>query len=115
MASDGQPVQIPGVSLVHGSQAPKVNLQSGKVLPPGGKAATTAVAVAPQAEVASLNKFLNDSGRAAQFRVDPNSGDKVIQEINPSNGEVVAEYSAAEFAELARSLGISGALVDDHA
>ncbi len=116
MASDGQPVQIPAVSLVHGSQAPTVNIQSGKVLPPGGNAATTAVAAtATRTQVASFNKFLNDSGRAAQFRLDPNAGDMVIQEINPANGEVVAEYSATEFAELARSVGISGALVDDHA
>jgi hypothetical protein len=28
---------------------------------------------------------------------------------------VIAEYSATEFAALARSLGISGALVDGHA
>jgi hypothetical protein len=65
--------------------------------------------------VAFLNKHLNDSGRPAQFRVDPTSGNKVIQEINPANGEVIAEYSATEFAELARSVGISGAIVDRHA
>ena len=142
MASDGQSVQIPAVSLVHGSQAPTVNIQSGKVLPPSGKSATATVAVKQsiatndasaatvavpakpptpipspdvQAQVTSLNKFLNDSGRAALFRVDPTSGNKVIQEINPSNGEVIAEYSATEFAALARSVGISGAIVDDHA
>ena len=138
MASDGQPVKIPAVSLVHGSQAPttvKVQ-QSGKSLPPSGNAAATAAAVrqssaakspAPpkppvplrssdaQAQVAFLNKYLNDSGRPAQFRVDPTSGNKVIQEINPANGEVIAEYSATEFAALARSVGISGALVDSHA
>ena len=129
MASDGQPVKIPAVSLVHGSQAPTtVKIQpSGKSLPPSGKAETAAVAVKqssaakaplpppPPAQVAFLNKFLNDSGRPAQFRVDPNSGNKVIQEINPANGEVIAEYSATEFAALARSVGISGAIVDDHA
>jgi hypothetical protein len=138
MASDGQPVKISAVSLVHGSQAPttvKVQ-QSGKTLPPIGKAATSAAAVkvstaakapaqheapAPlrrsdaQAQVNFLNKYLNDSGRPAQFRVDPTSGNKVIQEINPANGEVIAEYSATEFAALARSVGISGAIVDHHA
>jgi hypothetical protein len=67
------------------------------------------------AQVAILNKFLNDSGRPAQFRVAPSSSDKVIQEINPANGAVIAEYSATEFAELARSVGISGAIVDSHA
>jgi FlaG protein len=138
MASDGQPVKIPVVSLVHGSQAPTtVRVQSsGKTLPPSGNTAASAAAVRvntaartaqhskppvpvhtsePEAQVAFLNKYLNDSGRPAQFRVDPTSGNKVIQEINPANGEVIAEYSATEFAALARSVGISGAIVDDHA
>ena len=142
MASDGQSVQIPAVSLVHGSQAPTVKVQSGNVLPQSGKPATARVAAKVstatnnagaanttvpakpptpipnpdvQAQVASLNKLLNDSGRAAQFRVDPTSGNKVIQEINPANGAVIAEYSATEFAALARSVGISGAIVDEHA
>jgi hypothetical protein len=142
MASDGQPVQIPVTSLVHGSQAPTTvrNQQSGKTLPQSGNAATAAAAAtvhtapaakaaapipvkppAPvqvpvaQAQVAVLNKHLNDSGRPAQFRVDPSSGDKLIQEINPANGQVIAEYSATEFAALARSVGISGVIVDSHA
>ena len=42
----------------------------------------------------------------------PHSDDKLIQQINPANGEVIAEFPASEFAELARSVGISGALVD---
>jgi uncharacterized FlaG/YvyC family protein len=136
MASDGQPVKIPAVSLVHGSQAPTVKVPSGNVLPQSGNTATTAAAVKAssaakaaaqpkpptpprssdaQSQVAFLNKHLNDSGRPAQFRVDPTSGNKVIQEINPANGEVIAEYSATEFAALARSVGISGAIVDNHA
>jgi hypothetical protein len=123
MASDGQPVQIPAVSLVHGSQAPttiKVP-PSGNRLPPSGNAATSAAAAKAarradaQAQVTILNKYLNDSGKPAQFRVDPTSGNKLIQEVNPANGEVIAEYSATEFAALARSVGISGAIVDDHA
>jgi hypothetical protein len=123
MASDGQPVQILAVSLVHGSQAPttiKVP-QSGNPLPPSGNAATSAAAAKAvrssdaQAQVTILNKYLNDSGKPAQFRVDPTSGNKLIQEVNPANGEVIAEYSATEFAALARSVGISGAIVDDHA
>jgi hypothetical protein len=117
------------VSLVHGSQAPTVKV-------PSGNAATTAAAVKAssaakaaaqpkpptpprssdaQSQVVFLNKHLNDSGRPAQFRVDPTSDNKVIQEINPANGEVIAEYSATEFAALARSVGISGAIVDNHA
>jgi len=136
MASDGQPVQIPAVSLVHGSQAPTVKVPSGNALPQSGNAAATAAAVKvssaakaaaqpkpptpvrssdAQGQVAFLNKYLNDSGKPAQFRVDPTSGNKLIQEVNPANGEVIAEYSATEFAALARSVGISGAIVDDHA
>ena len=140
MASDGQPVKIPAVSLVHGSQAPStVRIQqSGKSLPSGGNAATATVsaqlpqarAAAPvaapkpqapipapdaHAQVAILNKFFNDSGRSDQFRVATSSGNEVIQEINPTNGEVIAEYSATEFAALARSVGVSGAIVNSHA
>ena len=91
MASDGQPVKIPAVSLVHGSQAPVavVIQHSGKALPPPGK--------------------------PAQFRVAPDSNDKLIQEVNPANGEVLAEFPASEFAALARSVGISGVIVDKHA
>jgi hypothetical protein len=124
MASDGQPVKIPAVSLVHGSQAPTtvVVQQSGKSLPPSGKPAAAARPVLPvlpaktdlQTQVTLLNKYLNDSGKPAQFRVAPQSDDKLIQEINPANGEVIAEYSASEFAALARSVGISGVLIDSH-
>src|SRR5271168_2472673 len=123
MASDGQPVKIPVTSLVHGSQAPTtvVIQQSGKSLPPSGKPAAAAAArpVLPaktdlQTQVTLLNKYLNDSGKPDQFRVAPQSDDKLIQEINPANGEVIAEYSASEFAALARSVGISGVLIDSH-
>jgi len=67
-----------------------------------------------QAQVDFLNKFLNDSGKPDQFRVDPQS-DSLIQEINPATGEVIAEYAAATFPELARSLGLSSAVLDEHA
>jgi len=66
-------------------------------------------------QVRLLNKYLNDSGKPNQFRVAPDSDDKIIQEINPANGEVIGEYPAAEFAALAKSVGISGVLVDRHA
>lgn len=65
--------------------------------------------------LAQLNKYLNDSGRSFQFRVAPQSNDQTIQEVNPSSGEVVAEFSATQFPALARSLGVSGVLVDDRA
>ena len=138
MASDGQPVQIPAVSLVHGSQAPttiKVP-QSGNPLPPSGNAATAAAAAkagtaakaaqppqrhpAPvrssdaQAQVTILNKYLNDSGQADQFRLDPDSS-SYIQQVNPASGAVVAQYAVSEFPALARSIGASGLLIDDTA
>jgi hypothetical protein len=125
MASDANPVQIPATSLVHGSRAPTtvvVEKPSGKSLPPGGNTLSETPArpasAAPadvQAQVSLLNKYLNDSGRPAQFRVDPTSDNKLIQEINPATGEVIAEYSAIEFPALARSVGVSGVLVDDRA
>ena len=132
MASDGQPVKISAAGLVHGSQAPTtVTVQhSGKTLPPSGKAAATPAALRPatpdkavattgntdlQNQVTFLNKFLNDSGKPDLFRVAPDSDDKLIQQINPATGQVVGEFSASEFAALARSLGISGVLVNSRA
>jgi len=116
MASDGQPVKIPAVSLVHGS-TPAVSVQrsGGNVLPRSGRPVSPPAAPSLQAQVQLLNKYLNDSGKPAQFRVAPDSDDKTIQEINPANGEVLAEFPASEFAALARSVGISGAVIDKHA
>ena len=123
MASSGDPVQIPATSLVHGSQAQTVIVQqsSGKSLPPSGnttaEAAKNSAAAAPSglhAQVALLNKYLNDSGRPDEFRVDPESDAQVIQPINPATGAVVGEFSASEFPALARSVGVSGALIDRH-
>jgi hypothetical protein len=126
MASDANPVQIPATSLVHGSQAPTtIPPSSGKTLPPTGNTTPTGAATAKsvaanrstdvQAQVAFLNKYLNDSGRPDQFRVDPNSDAMLIQEVNPANGAVIAEYSAVSFPELAKSLGISSAVIDEYA
>jgi hypothetical protein len=126
MASDGDPVKIPATSLVHGSQAittARVQQLSGKLLPQSGNAAAATAArrapVAPkpdlQAQVALLNKYLNESGRPDQFRVAPQADANLIQEINPATGEVIAEYSATEFPALARSLGVSRGLIDSHA
>ena len=126
MASDANPVQIPVTSLVHGSQEPTtIPASSGKALPPAGNIAPTAAASAKssaanrstdiQAQVAFLNKYLNDSGRPDQFRVDPNSDSRLIQEVNPATGAVIAEYPSVTFPALAKSLGISSALIDEHA
>lgn len=114
MASDGTTVKLPVISLAHASVAPTAIQHSGKVLPPSGKPAAAAAATHPQAQVALLNKHLNDSGKPDQFRVDPSSNGKLIQQINPATGEVVGEFPTSEFAALARSLGISGILVDQH-
>ncbi len=115
MASDGQPVKIPAVSLVHGSQAPKVVHNSGNILPPSGRPAAPPAKPHPEAQVQLLNKYLNDSGKPDQFRIDPNSDGQTIQQVNPANGAVVAEFPVSEFAALARSLGISGVIVDKRA
>jgi hypothetical protein len=84
-------------------------------LPRSGRPAAPPAAANLQAQVQLLNKYLNDSGKPTQFRVAPDSDDKLIQEVNPANGEVLAEFPASEFAALARSVGISGVLVDKHA
>jgi uncharacterized FlaG/YvyC family protein len=116
MASDGQTVKPPAISLVHESQAPAavVIQHSGKTLPQSGKRAP-----APEenlrAQVALLNKYLNDSGKPEQFRLDPSSNGKVIQQVNPASGEVIGEFPVSEFPALARSMGISGVVLDEHA
>jgi hypothetical protein len=127
MASDGNPVKTPVASLVHGSQAPipvSVPVRNGNTLPAGGKSAASAAAPAAvrphdtpstQALIAQLNKHLNDSGRPDQFRIAPNSGDKLIQQVNPASGEVIGEFLASEFPALARGAGLSGTLVDSRA
>jgi hypothetical protein len=125
MASDGNPVKIPAASLVHGSQAyiPVSSQQrGGTTLPIGGKIAAAPAAQAPaklsaatstQALVAQLNKHLNDSGRPDQYRLDPSSGGKVIQQINPATGNVIGEFLVSEFPALARSVGVSGGGIID--
>jgi hypothetical protein len=56
-----------------------------------------------------------DSGRPDRFRMDPHSGAKMIQEIDPATGNVIAEYSVDTFPALAKSLGLVGSLVDSQA
>jgi hypothetical protein len=128
MAIDANPVQIPAIS-VHGSQAPTTVAapqSSGKSLPPAGNSAVAAANSRPgsaatttagnlQAQVALLNKYINDSGRPDQYRVAPNSDSTLIQEVNPATGAVIAEYPAITFPALAKSLGISSALIDEYA
>jgi hypothetical protein len=126
MASNGSPGQIPATSAVQGSHATitvSPPAASGKTLPPSGKIAAQSAAIDPQPArspdpkslVALLNKYLNDSGRPDQFRVAPASDDKVIQQINPANGEVIGEFAVSEFPALARSVGASGLMVDSRA
>jgi hypothetical protein len=129
MASDANPVLIPAISLVHGRQAPTKVASSqsgGNILPPAGNAGAQAANAGAksaaasrtadvQAQVAFLNKSLNDSGKPDQFRVAPNSDSMLIQEVNPATGQVIGEYPAIAFPALAKSLGISSALIDEHA
>jgi len=126
MANNGSTGQIPATNAVQGSHA-TITVSSppasGKSLPPSGKIAAQAAAADPEPArsadpeslVALLNKYLNDSGRPDQFRVAPASDDKLIQQINPANGEVIGEFSVSEFPALARSVGASGLVVDSRA
>jgi len=133
MVSEASSV-IPSLAPIVQAAAPapvvKVQDGSGGGLPPRGNAQQASAAASPRATasggpvqqnvdasdpqsiVAFLNKYLNDSGLPDQFRLDPTSGGKFIQEINPSSGAVVAEYAIAEFPALARGIGASGLLVD---
>ncbi len=117
-----------------------ISVPSGKVLPAGNTAPSLAAASAAEASsghpaapesaaspaalaapatnqpnlhtlIAQLNKYLNDSGRPDQYRVDPQTP-SMIQVINPSNGAVIGEFAASEFPALARSVGASGLLID---
>ncbi len=90
-------------SSTSNSQAPAAKSTAAK---------STAASTDPQSLVDQINKYLNDSGRADQFRLDPNSN-QYIQQVNPSSGAVVAEYAVSEFPALARSIGVSGLLIDD--
>ena len=85
---------------------------------PGAASASSKASVSAstpaQGLAEQLNKVLNNSGRADQFRVDPAS-QKYIQQVNPASGAVIAEYSIEEFPALARSIGASGLLLDETA
>ncbi len=134
MASDLSTVQTPVANVVQGSSAAiPLYPQSGggSALPQTGSPAASASATSEKAAstvpaavhetadsqtlVDQLNKHLNDSGRPDQFRVAPASDGKIIQQINPSTGEIVGQFSASEFPALARSVGASGLLFDSRA
>jgi len=136
MASDGNPGKLVVTSLVQASQATQsIGSQlSGKPLPAGGKNVPRAAAASgvtakaagdaataanpptpstdPRSLVDLLNKYLNESGRPDQFRLAPNSGGKLIQQVNPATGEVIGEFPVSEFPALARSVGASSLLID---
>jgi hypothetical protein len=65
-----------------------------------------------QSQLGMSKPCVNDSGRSVYYRVDPRSGNRRIQEINPATGNVIAEYPVSEFPVLARSAGLVGVLVD---
>lgn len=130
MTSGVNPGAIAGVSPATGTQAvdaTRFQPGGGNVLPQSGKTAAAAASSAagssgakaaaasrsdPQTLVDQVNKYLNDSGRPDEFRVDPDSG-KFIQQVNPATGAVVGEYLVSEFPALARSVGASSLLIDD--
>jgi len=124
MASDGNPGKLAVTSVVPASQATlSISSQQsgGKPLPAGGKNEPRAAAgntarpprnTDPQSLVDVLNKYLNDSGRPDQFRLDATTGDKLIQQVNPATGEVIGEFPVSEFPALARSVGASSLLID---
>ena len=93
-------------------------VQSAKAPPAVPASSTTKPAgvqqVAPQDAVIALNRHLNDSGRPTQFRLAPGNSN-TLQEINPANGEVIGEFSVAEFPALARGIGATGILIDETA
>jgi hypothetical protein len=96
--------------------APAVNGSSATASASSAKSSqarsTAASSSDPQALVNQINKYLNDSGQADQFRLDPSS-ENYIQQVNPANGAVVAQYAVSEFPALARSIGVSGLLIDE--
>jgi hypothetical protein len=96
-----------------GASAP-VSMSNTVAEPPANKPPAAGSADA-QSLVTQLNKYLNDTGRPDQYRVDPSSNDKLIQQINPATGAVIGEFLVSEFPALARSVGASGLLVDSHA
>ena len=125
IASFSPPVAVPRTA--DATVSVRVLVAGGKALPQGGKAVPVQVSTAdrkqppqelppPDAKslVVALNKFLNNSGRPNQFRVDP-AATTQIQEINPANGAVVGQFAISEFRALAQSIGAVSLLVDSHA
>lgn len=106
LAGNASSGKTPSSTALSGN-APSGNA-GGKTLPADG---TTTTVPSVQTLIAQLNKFLNTTGRPDQYRLDPQS-DSTIQEVNPANGEVIAEFAASEFPALARSVGASGLLID---
>jgi uncharacterized FlaG/YvyC family protein len=110
MASEGIPVNIPGVLAPGGNSLPP----RGETPPPaaGSQPARASEKSDFPALVTRLNRQLNDSGRPDEFRLDSSAGRVVIQQINPASGAVIAEYPEAEFPGLAAGLSGAGFLID---
>jgi hypothetical protein len=109
MASDGQTVRSR-----RSAPARKSGTYSGSTwqgFAAARQPAATRAATGVQAE-SLVNKYLNDSGKPDQFRVDPSSNGKTIQQINPPAAGGWRS-PASQFAALARSVGPG--LVSEHA
>ena len=114
MANNGSSVTL-AVSVT-AAQVPKAadsstvdKTSSGNILPAGKLNASSAGAQRVSQPAPTI------SDRPTQFRVDPTSQGRTIQQVNPDTGEVIGEFAASEFPALARSLGVPGVFVDSHA
>lgn len=94
---------------------------------PGGSGSQAAIVSAessegiksPEAAMARVNNYLQQSGSELKFKVDKESGRTVFKVINPNTGEVLLQVPSEELLALARNLrsfekqtGASGVLVD---
>jgi hypothetical protein len=114
-AGGAVPAERPTVHLPAASSPVLSREHPRPVARPAPQAPAAAGNSSAQSLAAALNKHLNDSGRPDEFRVAPQSDDKIIQQVNPATGEVIGEFYASEFPALARSVGASGVLIDSHA
>lgn len=88
---------------------------SGKPLPPSGKALPARPTPAPPSAnidkvVAQIKDWLRDSGRQLDFQIDESSGRTVITVRNPATGEVIRQIPSEEVLQLAYMLASGSSL-----
>ena len=136
MANNGVPAGIPASADI------AIDVAGGKGLPPSGKSSQPPISAAnrecafghravdpihpagnrrPQTgfavqQLAQLNKYLQRFRTAEPVSCRSHRRDQTIQEIQPGHRRgQYGELPARQFPALARSLGVSGILVDSHA